>query len=242
MSINKVILHPAFVLHTRPYRDTSLLVELFTKQDGRLTVVARSARGMKSRFKWILMPFLPLLVSFSGKTDLRSLQQAEVNGQSYELKHDTLLSGFYLNELLMRLLHSHEAYPKVYQAYQNTLADLACSKMPEVELRLFEMCLLSNLGYGLHLDKTMGNDPVLPEKQYAFEFGCGLCQAKANHPSNFLGKNLLALHRGDLSNKEELRDAKRLLRPVLANLLGNKPLKSRELFGSKICNCKPAGK
>jgi DNA repair protein RecO (recombination protein O) len=230
MTTNKVILHPAFVLHSRPYRDTSLLVELFTMNHGRLTVVARSARGMKSRFKGILMPFLPLLVSFSGKTDLKALQQAEVNGRSYELKHDILLSGFYLNELLMRLLHSHEAYPNVYQAYQNTLSDLARSRLPEVELRLFEMCLLSNLGYGLHLDKTIGNDPVLPDVQYVFEFGSGLSQAKSKHPSNFLGKSLLALHVGNLTTQDEFRDAKRLLRSVLANLLGNKPLKSRELF------------
>ena len=230
MNIIKVVLQPAFVLHSRAYRDTSLLVELLTMQYGRLTVVARGVRSMKSRLQGILMPFLPLLVSFSGKTDLRTLQQAEVNGLSYELRGNVLLSGFYLNELLMRLLPNHESYPKIYQAYKNTLEGLVDSKQPEIELRLFEKCLLSNLGYGLQLDQTIKNELVLPEKEYIFEFGNGLSKAKTNNLYNFSGKSLLALQAGNLSTVTELRDAKRLLRGALADLLGDKPLKSRELF------------
>ena len=229
-NIIKVVLQPAFVLHSRAYRDTSLLVELLTMQYGRLTVVARGVRSMKSRLQGILMPFLPLLVSFSGKTDLRTLQQAEVNGLSYELRGNVLLSGFYLNELLMRLLPNHESYPKVYQAYKNTLEGLVDSKQPEIELRLFEKCLLSNLGYGLQLDRTIKHELVLPEEQYIFEFGNGLSKAKTNNAYNYSGKSLLALQAGNLSTATELRDAKRLLRGVLADLLGDKPLKSRELF------------
>ncbi|HBY56072.1 MAG TPA: DNA repair protein RecO [Coxiellaceae bacterium] len=234
MNITKVVLQPAFVLHSRAYRDTSLLVELLTLQYGRLTVVARGVRSMKSRLQGILMPFLPLLVSFSGKTDLRTLQQAEVNGPSYELKGNILLSSFYLNELLMRLLPSHESYPKVYQAYKNTLAGLVDSKQPEIELRLFEKCLLANLGYGLQLDRTIKNEPVLSEEQYIFEFGGGLSRAISNNSSNFSGKSLLALQAGNLSTITELRDAKRLLRGALAELLGDKPLKSRELFKGMV--------
>ena len=230
MNIIKVVLQPAFVLHSRAYRDTSLLVELLTMQYGRLTVVARGVRSMKSRLQGILMPFLPLLVSFSGKTDLRTLQQAEVNGLSYELRGNVLLSGFYLNELLIRLLPNHESYPKVYQAYKNTLEGLVDSKQPEIELRLFEKCLLSNLGYGLQLDRTIKNELVLPEKEYIFEFGNGLSKAKTNNVYNYSGKSLLALQAENLSTATELRDAKRLLRGVLADLLGDKPLKSRELF------------
>jgi len=230
MTINKVILQPAFVLHSRPYRDTSLLVELLTMQFGKLTVVARGARSMKSQFRGILSPFLPLVVSFTGKNDLRTLQQAEMSGMSYALEHKVLLSGFYLNELLTKLLPSHESYPEVYQSYQITLAALVKSLQPEVELRLFERCLLVNLGYGLQLDRTTNNEPILPDNQYIFEFGHGFNQAKSNLGSSFLGKSLLALHAGELTTVEELRDAKRLLRGVLAILLGNRPLKSRELF------------
>lgn len=230
MATNKVILEPAFVLHTRPYRDTSLLVDLLTMQFGRLTVVARGARSMKSKFRGILSPFLPLLVSFSGKNELRTLNQAETDGLSYDLGGRFLLSGFYLNELLIKLLHRYEACFEIYQIYKNTLAALVNSKQPEIELRLFEKCLLVKLGYGLSLNCTVSNEPILQDQQYIFEFGQGFRLAKSNSPSNFLGKHLLALHRGDLTTTLELRDAKRLLRGVLAILLGNKTLKSRELF------------
>jgi DNA repair protein RecO (recombination protein O) len=229
---NKIILQPAFVLHSRPYRDTSLLVDLLTMQFGRLTVVARGARSVKSQFRGILSPFLPLLVSFSGKNDLRTLQQAEMSSMSYELTPKVLLSGFYLNELLTKLLPTHESYPEVYQAYQHTLNALTKSLQPEIELRLFEKCLLVNLGYGLQLDRTINRDYILPDKRYVFEFGHGLKLAEANSIASFSGKSLLALHNGDLSAADELRDAKRLLRWVLAILLGNKTLKSRELFYS----------
>lgn len=230
MTINKVTLQPAFVLHSRPYRDTSLLVDILTMQYGRLTVVARGARSMKSQFRGILSPFLPLLLSFSGRNELRTLQQAETRRVSYELKNKVLLSGFYLNELLIKLLPNHESYPEVYQAYQNTLDALAKSGQPEIELRLFEKCLLVNLGYGLQLNRTTSNEPILLERQYVFEFGHGLKQATAEALTNFSGKSLLALHAGDFTDLQELRDAKRLLREVLAILLGHKTIKSRELF------------
>lgn len=230
MNAHKIMLQPAFVLHSRPYRDTSLLVDLLTMQYGRLTVVARGARSMKSPLRGILSPFLPLLVSYSGKNDLRTLQQAEARGISYALQQKNLLSGFYLNELLIKLLPLHEAYVDVYQVYQETLASLTVAGQSEISLRLFEKSLLASLGYGLQLDRTISNEPVLSEGKYAFVFGQGLALATADGSTNFLGKNLLALHQCCLSTVDELRDAKRLLRGVLAILLGNKTLKSRELF------------
>ena len=95
MNINRVVLQPAFVLHTRPYRDTSLLVELLTEQYGRLTIIARGVRNMRSRSYGLFTLFSSLLVSFSGKTDLQTLRQVEVNGKSYNLIGKILLSGFY---------------------------------------------------------------------------------------------------------------------------------------------------
>ncbi|CAL7961060.1 DNA repair protein RecO [Gammaproteobacteria bacterium] len=226
-----VVLQSAFVLHSRPYRDTSLLVELLTAEHGRLTVLARGVRSQRSRSHGLLAPFSPLLVSFSGKTDLQTLQQVEANGLSYKLGGNMLLSGFYLNELLIRLLQQHEPHPNVYQAYQHTLTVLTGTTQPEPALRLFEKYLLVDLGYGLQLDRTIDNELVLPSEKYVFEFGVGLKKDKSsNDLYNFPGKSLLALHVGTLITPDELRDAKRLLRSVLAVLLGNKPLKSRELF------------
>lgn len=230
----QVILQPAFVLHTRQYRDTSYLVELFTKDYGRLTVVARGARSMKSKLHGTLVPFLPLLVSFSGKGELRTLHQAEADGVHYDLRDNMFLSGFYLNELLVRLLPRHEAYPHIYQAYQHTLNAMVVSKQLEPELRLFEKTLLANLGYGLQLNRTLDNELVVEEEQYVFVYGSGLSKAKTEHPNNFSGKHLLALHTEKFTTIDELRDAKRLLRSVLAVLLGNKPLKSRELFYAPV--------
>lgn len=228
--ITRIVLQPAFVLHARPYSDTSLLVELLTAEYGRLTVLARGVRNQRSRLHGLLAPFSPLLVSFSGKTDLQTLQQVEANGLSYNLVGNMLLSGFYLNELLMRLLQRHEPHPNVYQAYQHTLTVLVSTTQPELALRLFEKYLLVDLGYGLQLNRTVNDEPVLSGEKYTFEFGIGLKQAKFESHSNFWGQSLLALHAGILNTPEELRDAKRLLRSVLAILLGNKPLKSRELF------------
>ena len=228
--MNRVILEPAFVLHSRPYRDTSLLVELLTAQYGRLTVIARGARSSRSH---ILTLFSPLLVSFSGKTDLQTLQQVESNGLSYKLSGDILFSGFYLNELLMRLLHRHESHPNVYNLYQQTLNTLSCSEKPEFALRLFEKYLLADIGFGLQLDRTVNNEIVLEKEKYIFEFGTGLKKAKYEDLHNFSGKSLLALQSGVLNTPEVLKDTKRLLRSVFAILLGNKPLKSRELFEGK---------
>lgn len=228
----RVVLQPAFVLHARPYRDTSLLVELLTREYGRLTVLARGVRSQRSRSCGVLAPFSPLLISFSGKTDLQTVQQVEASGLSYNLSGNVLLSGFYLNELLMRLLPRHVPHPNVYQAYQQTLDILVGSTQPELALRLFEKYLLVDLGYGLRFDRTINDEPVLATEKYVFEFGVGLKKAKSESPCGFSGQSLLALQAGVLNTKEEFRDAKRLLRSVLAILLGNKPLKSRELFFS----------
>jgi DNA repair protein RecO len=230
MTTVRITLQPAFVLHSRPYRDTSLLVELLTEQHGRLTVVARGVRSRRSQSHGLLALFSPLLVSFSGKTDLQTLQQVEANGLSYNLSGDVMLCGFYLNELLVRLLQRHDPHPNIYHAYQQTLAALVDTKQPEIALRLFEKCLLKDLGYGLQLDRTINDEPVLPHEEYVFEFGVGLKKTLSSNPGNFLGQNLLALQNGALNTREELKDAKRLLRSVLAILLGDKALKSRELF------------
>lgn len=230
MNNTRVVLQPAFVLHSKPYRDTSLLVELFTQQYGRLTIIGRGVRGKRSKSRGLFSPFLPLLVSFGGKTDLQTLQHIEAKSISYNLNGHMLLSGFYLNELLIRLLQRHDPHPNIFQAYQQTLAVLANSKNPEHALRLFEKYLLIDLGYGLQLNHTLDNEIVLANEKYIFEFGSGLKKAKANEPNNFLGQSLLALQAETLTTQEEFRDAKRLLRSVLAVLLGNKPLKCRELF------------
>lgn len=230
MTIHSIALQPALVLHTRNYKDTSLLVELFTLDYGRLSVLARGVRSARSKTYGLCKPFLPLLVSYNSKNDLPILQKVESNRLSYNLIGNALLSSFYLNELLIRLLNRHQAYSDIYNIYQQTLHDLANHSHLETTLRLFEKYLLKALGFGLQLDVNINNDPVLLDQEYRFEFGVGLVLAKSHSEYNFSGVSLLALHNNNLTTKQEFKDAKRLLRLALANLLGNKPLKSRELF------------
>lgn len=230
---SRVILQPALVLHTRAFRDTSLLVDLLTAQHGRLTVLARGARGARSKLRGILSPFVPLVVSWSGKTDLPTVTKVEAISIGYNLTGKALLSGFYLNELLTRLLQRHDAHPLIYAAYQQTLINLQNNSEPELVLRQFEKVLLQDLGYGLELAQDINNQPINSEDFYIFEFGYGLIKATtAQHGRSnvFPGASLLALQHNDLATANALADAKRLLRLAIGALLDNRPLRSRELF------------
>lgn len=232
--MSQTTLQPAYVLHARAYRDTSLLLELFTQEFGRISVVARGARGPRSQFKGLLQPFVPLLVSYFGKTELMTLTTAETNGWLLELKGDQLLCGFYLNELLVRLLHRYDAHPQLFQQYQLTLRALQSSQQQQMVLREFEKCLLAELGYALQLDRDAASGMKIdPQQFYYFDPLQGLLSsdhACVKKQVKFLGASLLALHSGELSREDYLRDAKRLLRIALGKLLGDKPIKSRELF------------
>ncbi len=228
----RISLQPAFILHAKPYRDSSLLVDLLTHNYGRISGIARQVRGAKTR-KALVQSFAPLLVSWAGKTELMSIGQIESNGIPYHLTGTTLISGFYLNELLVRLLYRYDPHPNLFVAYQTALIKLQNGENPESVLRLFECELIAELGYGLQFNQeAITQLEILPEKFYRFdhEHGFVLCEQMNSQQILFRGKSLLALHRQNLNDIEDLQAAKRLLRLVLAPLLGNKPIKSRELF------------
>jgi DNA repair protein RecO (recombination protein O) len=230
---NSVLLQPAYVLHARAYRDTSLLLDLFTPEHGRVNAIARSARGARSRFKGILQPLQPLVVSWYGKTDLMSLTLAETSGIGHTLSGEALVCALYLNELLVRLLHRYDAHPKLYAAYQTALTDLQQENNLQPALRLFEKQLLLELGYALQLNYAVDTQKnITPDQFYYFNPLQGLsCSNNAvASPNVFSGESLLALHADNLTTENTLRDAKRLLRIALNQLLENKPIRSRELF------------
>jgi DNA repair protein RecO (recombination protein O) len=230
--MKRILLQPAYVLHRRSYRETSYLVELFTQAHGRLTVIARGA-GKRSSAQGLLQPFLPLLVSFAGKGELMSLIEVEANGAMKHLQGECLFAGFYLNELLMRLLQKWDAHADLYAIYENALSALQGDMLEEKTLRSFEKKLLEELGYGL-LPKHNPHHVFVEEKFYRFIPEHGFTPCDEAHEGNtgniFSGKNLLALAREDWQNEECLFDAKRLTRFVLAPLLGERPLYSRRLF------------
>ncbi len=229
----RVTLHPAYILHRYPLSETSLILDVFTQDYGRISLVARGARQPKSRFRGLLRPFTPLHLSWSGKTELMSLSAAEPSTGVYTLTGAALLSGFYLNELLVRLLPRSDPYSHLFTCYQQTLHALQHPDALELNLRLFERELLLELGFGLSLHtEAITGEAVHPERNYTFVLEQGLVETPHTGSSQpvFPGKQLLAFHHGQLTEPEDLRVARQLMRLALSALLGNKPLRSRDFF------------
>ncbi len=227
-----VLLEPAFVLHRRPFSNTSLIVELFTLNHGRVSALAKSARGLKSRYKGGLELFFPLVVSWTGQRELKLLGPVELSGIPYLLDGKALLCGFYLNELLMRLLHKEDPYPNLFRAYQDALNRLVENHSHEMVLRIFEKHLLNELGYGLPLQHDMESKlPIEANHYYQYLPDRGFLRCEDNsEPLLFIGESLLALRDENFSHETSLNDVKRLMRLAINRLLGSKPLKSRELW------------
>ena len=242
----RVSLQPCYILHHRPYRDTSLLLEVFSREFGRIGLVARGARGKRSRFGGLLQPFRPLLLSWSAKGELGTLTEAEADGVALEGKGPALISGFYLNELLMRLVERNDPQEALYNHYAAALHRLALieegAEGSEGVLRRFEVELLQQLGYGLILNHdAVSGEPIEPERRYRYSLEQGpLPEAGDEHDEldlMILGRTLIGLGSGEL-DREGLAEAKRLMRAALAPHLGNRPLKSRELFVAMYGNRK----
>lgn len=232
----RVNLQPAFILHRRPYRETSQLLEVFTREHGRLGLVGRGTRRSTARRPApVLEPLQEMLMSWTLRGDLGRLGQAEPAGASQTLTGEALFSALYLNELLLRLIARHDPHPGLFDQYRDTLAGL-CLTEPEPRLRLFEKRLLQEVGYGLNLTHTIDGDAVDPDRQYDYQVGIGARAVEKSHQKSHglfvSGASLLALECGELSSVENLRDAKLLLRAALAAQLGDKPLNTPVLFRS----------
>lgn len=217
-----------FVLHQRPYRDTSLIVELFVRDHGRLSVFARGVRGPRSRFA-ALQPFRPLLLSWSGRGESPTLSGAEDDGPPASMPAPRILSGFYLNELLLRLTVPHDPHPELYAQYVATLEQLRAGEPLEPVLRLFEKRMLDLLGYGNDLRSDAAGRAVEPKGLYHFRPGAGLCLAeRADDASAVEGRVLLALAaEAPLSDAEGQRQARQVLRAALDHCLDGRELRVR---------------
>lgn len=213
----------AFVLHSRPYRETSLLVDLFTLEYGRISVVARGARRSGSARRFTLQPFQSLHVSWSGRHELKNLSQAEVPQVMSQPVGKALLCGLYANELLQRLLQPADPHPRLYLYYTYLIRELQQSTDLEGALRTFERQLLESMGYGIALGHC------LPGRYYQYDTRQGMIEVMTDKGS-YTGECLLAIAEDHYELAEVRRAAKRLMREALAPLLGVNPLKSRELF------------
>ncbi len=228
-------LQPCFVIHRRNYRNSSLLLELFTPQDGRFAAIAKGVKSGRSSRSALLQPFRPLLAGVSGRGEIKTLRQAEAEGNVYTLARKALYCGFYLNELLMRLLERNDPHPTLFLHYINALQALSESPSLEDTLRSFEVSLLRETGYELLLDHEAENgEAVQPDGLYDYHIEQGpiraVVKADAENHNVIHGSTLISLQQGLQLTLQARREARGLMRRILAFYLGDKPLKSRELF------------
>jgi len=243
-SDSRVLGQPAYVLHVRPYRETSALAEVFTPGWGRVGMVAKGVRRPRSPLQGLLQAFRPLLLSWQGRGDLVTLTDAEGNGAPLVLRGAPLMSGFYVNELLLRLLQRHDPHTELFHVYSATLQRLLAPHGQERALRIFEKRLLRELGYGLILDHDVdGGRPIREDTTYTYELEKGPVRQPANEGAGIVirGSSLLALEREDLGDREGLREVKRLLRAALSLYLADKPLNSRRVYQKMIQTGSTAG-
>ncbi|CNI41141.1 DNA repair protein RecO [Yersinia mollaretii] len=222
----------AFVLHGRPYSETSLMLDLFTEGEGRMRVLAKGARGRRSNLKGCLQPFTPLLVRWSGRGEVKTLRSAEPVSLALPLSGSMLYSGLYVNELLSRVLEHQTNYSALFFDYLHCLQSLAgIDGSPEYALRQFELAILAHLGYGVDFLHCAGSgQPVSDTMTYRYREEKGFIASLVIDHYSFTGRQLLALAHREFPDADTLRAAKRFTRIALKPYLGGKPLKSRELF------------
>lgn len=222
-----------FLLHRREYRNTSLLVEVFGAEPGRFPAIARGAKGSRAVPAGLLQPFQPLWVSWSGRGEVKTLRTVEAAGPPLPLEGKALYCGFYVNELLMRLTGRNDPHEGLFGPYTLTLAALAEGADPAPVLRVFELALLRELGYApLLCREADSGEPVRADRRYAYELERGPLGLPAGAAAQgwISGRTLLGLEAGEPLDPEAAREALELLRRLLGRYLGERPLKSRELF------------
>jgi len=242
-------LEPAYILHRRPYRDSSLILEILSCSHGRIALVARGARRRKLRAPVLLELFQPLHVSGSGRGELGTLHSAEPRGALNMLSGQMLLNGFYVNELLLRVLHRDDPCGGIFAAYEMLVTGLATLQEAESAvspaaqrlLRLFEKRLLQELGYGLILAQdAVSAQEITASRVYEYHLGQGPVAVAQRDLSRFPsgtavrihGSSLQSLAADELRDRQSLREVKYLMRLLLGALLGDKPLNSRRLFAA----------
>jgi DNA repair protein RecO (recombination protein O) len=231
---------PGFILHTYPFKETSVVAEVFTRSHGRVALIARGARRPASALRGLMQAFTPLLLSWFGKSELKTLHGAEWQGGLIAPQGRALMCGFYLNELLLRLLARGDAHEVLYDRYVATLDQLAgetCATDYERAiyferiLRRFEKNLLSEIGYGATFDvEAVSGALINPEARYVFQPERGALQANGQPGCPVSGQTLLDLAGDRFERPATLVEAKALMRALINHTLGAKPLYTRQLL------------
>lgn len=233
----KVERQPAFVLHTRPHRETSLVVEAITRDYGRMALVAKGVRRPRSAMRGVLMAFQPLEMTWSGKGEVVTLHNAEWQGGQPLLEGRALLCGYYLNELLINLLPREDAHEQLFDHYSKTLMALSTAEAPDAAffsacLRSFEKRLLGELGYGLMLTYDTAGGAIKPLHRYLYEMESGprIVADSSAVAGTISGKTLLDMDAESFGDPISLAESKQLMRSLMAFYLNGRQLHSRRLF------------
>ena len=226
-------LEPAYILHSRLYRESSLLLEALSREHGRVGLVARGARSVKSRWKNMLQPFRPLLLNWTQRGELGTLTGADQVASPPALAGESLFCGLYANELMVRFLYRSDPHPGLFDIYQHLLTQLAAENKTQPLLRVFEKQLLQAAGFGMQLDHESGSDRVISADAwyvYKSELGPVRCDHGQEQDAALVsGSALLALKSGQIED-HHLKELKQLMRRLIRNHLGGKPIASQSLF------------
>lgn len=227
----RVLLAPGYILHHRPYRDTSRILEVLARDHGRLTLFARGVRGPKPRFGGVLQPFDLLLLSFQVGREAGQLTGAESAESAPPLPAGSLMAGFYLNELLLKLTARHDPAPEVFEDYRRALGGLRAGGRIEAALRVFEKRLLEAVGYGVDLiSEARTGKAIAAEGFYRFRASEGLVPAREGDADAVAGSSIFALRREELGEGGRvLEDARKVLKAALAERLEGKELATRKV-------------
>jgi len=223
---------PAFILHHRPFRDTSQILDVLSRDHGKLAMVARGSRAPKSKLKGVLRPFLPLRMSWVQRSDMGTLTGAESAGVPLSLGGDALMAGYYANELLLNFLHRHDPQPEIFDLYSNLLYELRADSNVAACLRRFEIGLLELLGYALEFEhEADGTSDLDPDKHYEYRVEQGpVAVSRSEGAMVFRGSMLCRIGAEEFDDADVMRAANRLLRHVINHHLGGKELKTRKVL------------
>ncbi|MEL0083249.1 MAG: DNA repair protein RecO [Gammaproteobacteria bacterium] len=232
MSQVRVERQPGYLLHTRPYRDSSALLEVWSPEFGRVGLVARGARRAKSPWRGVLESFQPLWLSWAGKGELKTLREVEPERLVTPPTGAALAAAYYVNELILRTCMRQDPHPRLYTDYVTLLEILVTQPQFEASLRYFEKRLLSELGYGLELSGDCQGAPLRADKDYRYVADQGAVPAnrQTDGSGEIVAGDLLIALAGERLSEQQLDDAKRLMRQLLRPHLGNRPLESRRLW------------
>ncbi len=228
----RVYLQNSYIIHHRPYRESSVILDVFSGDYGKISLIARGVRSNKSKLAGILQPFKLLRLSWSGRSNLQLLTAAELILPDVHLQGKSLFCGFYVNELINRFLHQHDPHPELFAFYSATLLALAKCDNLETALRYFELALMDQVGFGLQLDYEIDSGAEIDaDSLYGYVVGQGPVLTRSN-TNAIHGGTLIELRQHDLKSDTALAEAKRLMRKVIDFHLSGAILRSRSLFGS----------